>query len=337
MKSTPKPFVSIIIPTRKNNDYLHENLRACLSGLYKNFEILILSDRTFPCNYPKTRVIKTGSVGPAIKRDLGAKLAKGKILAFLDDDAYPTKHWLSSIVSVFENKPKIAAVGGPGITPPNVSWQEEASGWVSASWLGAGHFIYRFLEGKRQNVDDYPSMNLSVRKVDFLAVGGFDSTYYPGEDTKLCLDLTHTLHKKIQYEPKAVVYHHRRPLWAGHLKQQGNYGLHRGHFARILPQTSARPIYFLPSGLVLLSILFLSESLLLSIISVSNWMLIIWFNMVGILGIYLVLLIVNATWVAYHSYSVFQGIISIPAVFLTHIWYGYRFLYGYLVVKNLET
>ncbi|MDO8515103.1 MAG: glycosyltransferase, partial [bacterium] len=232
----------------------------------------------------------------------------GEIVAFIDDDAYPEKDWLENILLNFKKK-NITAVCGPGVTPPGSSWQEQASGWVSASPLGGGPFGYRFLPEKTRFVDDYPSMNLAVRKKDFLAVGGFDSDYWPGEDTKLCHDLVYKLHKKIIYDPKILVYHHRRPLWVPHLRQNGNYGLHRGYFARVLPKTSLRLSYFAPSILLIfLPVTFLP---------------------------YAILLILNAVWITQKSKSLVQGLISIPAVTVTHLWYGVKFIQGFLFTKKL--
>jgi len=268
------------------------------------------------------------------------------------------------------------------VTPHGVSWQEEASGWASASPIGAGPYTYRFLPGKKQSVDDYPSMNLAVRKTDFKRVGGYDSNFWPGEDTKLCLDLTHKLNKKIIYEPKSLVYHHRRPILLPHLKQNGNYGLHRGFFARILPKTSLRPIYFLPSAILIgfiyliLSTIFLfmardpSPSLRGGMTDVA-----ISIHQIRTFGIYsfaayFFVLFLNSLWIysaivsASHQYSksslrvsysnrsnpgpapitnyfelitmaCTQAILSIPIIFITHLWYGARFLQGFLFTKKL--
>ncbi len=46
-------------------------------------------------------IIPTGPVGPPLKRDIGAKKAKGEIIAFIDDDAYPRKDWLINAVKNF--------------------------------------------------------------------------------------------------------------------------------------------------------------------------------------------------------------------------------------------
>lgn len=299
----------IVVDYKKENPLLRECLEALLKQSYKNFEIILLTDYKNNLKFPRLRKYSYGKyVEPAKKRDDGARKAKGEIIAFIDDDAYPQRNWLKNIIGNFDDR-QVAAVGGPGVTPPGSSWQEEASGWVSASPLGGGFCNHRFLPSRKRFVDDHPTMNLAVRKTDFLAVGGFDCRFWPGEDTKLCLDLVHKLKKKIIYDPKVLVYHHRRPLWLPHLRQNGGYGLHRGYFARILPQTSLRISYFAPSGLV------------------------VFFPLV--IPLYALLLILNAVWVAGKSQSLLQGLISLPAVFLTHFWYGIKFLQGFLFTKSL--
>ena len=280
------------------------------------------------CTYSKT--------GPADKRDLGAREAKGEILAFTDDDAYPHKDWLKNAVGYFED-PKVAAVCGPGVTPPGDSVLQKAGGWVSASFLGGGpEAYYRFLPGKRREVDDYPSVNLIVRRSDYEAAGGYDSHFWPGEDTKLCLDLTEKLGKKIIYDPEVVVYHHRRALFGPHLKQNGRYGLHRGHFARVLPATSRRLSYFIPS---LFTLFFFGVPIFNFLISapsprgkflnflVSNFS--ISFIYTVALSFYLLLLLATAAWVYFKERDWVVALLVIPGIFVTHIWYGIKFIQGY--------
>lgn len=324
------PLVSIIvIDYKKENPYLIECLDAIQKETYRNFEIILESDHPLTLNYPKLKIHHFSGkyTPPAKKRDHGAEISKGEIVAFIDDDAHPSPKWLEHLVSDFEDD-KIVAIGGPGITPAGVSWLEQASGWASASPVGAGPYTYRFLPGKKRFVDDYPSMNLAVRKKDFLDVGGYDSNYWPGEDTKLCLDLVNKTNKKILYDPKVVVFHHRRPLWKGHLKQNGSFGLHRGFFARILPQTSMRPVYFLPS-LMTIGLLFIVLST--PVVQLAR------LRQIGIalFSLYLLILFVNSIWIFLRSRSLLQSLISIPAIFITHIWYGIRFIQGFLFTTKL--
>jgi len=338
------PLVSIIIVDyKKENPYLAECLEAIQRQTYKNFEVILVTDHpiTLPvrlsCHsdrsggiFSPSRFIKKSFghyVGPAQKRDWGAKRAGGEILAFIDDDAYPNKNWLKNIVRDLSDS-TIAGVGGPGVTPPGVSWLEEASGWMSASPLGAGVNTYRFFPNSRKFVDDYPSMNLAIRRSDFLAVGGYDSNYWPGEDTKLCLDIVTKLKKKIIYDPEVLVYHHRRPLWKPHLRQNGSFGLHRGFFARVLPQTSRKLIYFMPS-LLLLGLIFIIFSPAIVIARRYSDVAIYCFVL------YLVALLFNGFWIFRKSGKITQAVLSIPVVFLTHLWYGARFLQGFFLTSKL--
>lgn len=66
---------SIIIPVKNRNDYLIENIENSLNLSYPNYEILIFSDNYFDFNSPKVRIIPTGEIGPAEKRDLAIKYA----------------------------------------------------------------------------------------------------------------------------------------------------------------------------------------------------------------------------------------------------------------------
>jgi cellulose synthase/poly-beta-1,6-N-acetylglucosamine synthase-like glycosyltransferase len=331
------PYISVIvIDYKKNNPYLLECLSAIQKQTFKDFEIILETDHPLKLNFPKLKIVDYQGkyIPPANKRDHGAKIARGEILTFIDDDAYPDKRWLEKIIPNFKDK-SVVAIGGPGITPPDVSWREAASGWASASPVGAGIYTYRFLPTQKKYLDDYPSMNLSVRREEFLKVGGYDSDYWPGEDTKLCLDLTGKLNKKIIYEPKAMVYHHRRPLWFPHLKQNGSFGLHRGFFARILPATSFRLIYFLPS------LMFLGLIFLVIARSVATWQsqsIVSPFYTLGFysFAIYFLALFINAIWIYTKSKSPLQSFISIPVIFITHLWYGIRFIQGYLFTAKLK-
>ena len=97
---------SIIIPVKELNNYLDESIPILLGMDYNDFEIIILPNdkpRIKPeyLKNKKVRVIETGKVSPAVKRDIGAKEAKGEYVAFMDDDAYPEKDWISNALKNF--------------------------------------------------------------------------------------------------------------------------------------------------------------------------------------------------------------------------------------------
>jgi len=337
-------LISIIIPVKKISDYLRkETIPALLSQSYQNFEIIILPDRPTKEKFPKTKVIATWpKIGPAEKRNLGAKAAKGEILAFIDDDAYPDKNWLKNAMSVINHRPlaighQVAAVCGPGVTPPNNSLLEQASGWMWASFLGSGGAgQYRCWPQKRREVDDFPTFNFLVKRKDFEKVGGFNVNFWPGEDTKLCYDLVYGLEKKIIYDPSVLVYHHRRKIFVPHLKQIGRYGLHRGFFVKILPKTSRRIRYFLPplftAGILLGLIVYLLFSIL-GFFWLAKTVALIYLL---VIGIYLLGLLLTAFWVIKRGGGLMAALLVMPTISLSHLWYGIMFLKG-LLKKSLQS
>lgn len=300
-----KPLFSVIIPVRKPTAHLKETIASLKQQSCKSFEVLIITDQV------------SGIVSPAAKRNLGAKRAKGRYLAFLDDDSYPSRDWLLNAKKYFAKN--IAAVCGPCITPPNDDIFRQASGLVWSSFLGSGGAgSYRNTIGRPQLVDDYPSVNLIVKKTDFTKAGGFNTHHWPGEDTILCLDLTHKLHRKILYHPGVRVFHHRRPVLIPHLQQIARYAVHRGLFAKIYPQTSFRLGYILPS-------LFLIYLLLLPFLPKIFFIPLIIYSFL-LLATFLIFISKNNLTVSA------LAAITIP---ITHLCYGAFFIYG-LLKKELK-
>jgi GT2 family glycosyltransferase len=238
--------ISIIIAVKDNNEFLKECIEKCRRLTYRDYEIIVLPDKEFFLSDTRIKVIPTGPILPAKKRDIGSAHATGEILAFLDDDAYPCESWLTSAVRHFDDK-DVAGVAGPAVTPPTEGFLSEASGLVYSSLVVSGSVRYRYRKDRQRYIDDYPSCNLLVRKDIFESIGGFKTNFWPGEDTILCLEIVKRLKKKIIYDPEVLVFHHRRPLYGAHLKQIRNYALHRGYFVKRFPETSLKWQYFIPT------------------------------------------------------------------------------------------
>ncbi|KUK84172.1 MAG: glycosyl transferase, partial [Microgenomates bacterium 39_6] len=233
-------FFSIIIPCPEINPGLEKETIPAILKQEGNFEIIIVPDKKTSKKFPKTKILPLAG-SPTQKRNYGLKQARGEVVVFIDDDAYPSPNWLKIISQNLEKSPKIAAVGGPGLTPPDDPLLAKVSGWFWASPLGSGGAgQYRNWPKKQRLVDDYPTFNLAVEKEALKKIGGFSYQFWSGEDTKLCLDLVYRLGKKIVYDPALVVFHHRRKIFLPHLRQLGRYGYHRGLFVRLFPQTSKR-------------------------------------------------------------------------------------------------
>lgn len=297
---------SIIIPVRNKNDYLKETLLALKKQTIKNFEILIITDKV------------SGSANPSEKRNLGAKKAKGDYLVFFDDDSYPSKNYFKNATKLVNKYPKYASFCGPCLTPPKDDIYKQASGMVWSSFLGSGGAgVYRNSIKSSRFVDDYPSVNLIVKKEDFFIAGMYDNNYWPGEDTILCLNLTKKLNKKILYHPSLVVYHHRRSVIIPHLQQITRYAIQRGFFAKNFPETSFRIGYFLPSFFLFYLILLIINFLIIN------------YKLLYIpLYLYLTTLFLTFLYFLINKNKILTCLLAAITIPITHAYYGILFLYG---------
>jgi cellulose synthase/poly-beta-1,6-N-acetylglucosamine synthase-like glycosyltransferase len=309
--SSENPFVSIIIPCREIDETAKECVVRCSHIDYPNFEIILLPDNASSSSFERTTVVPTGRLPPGKKRNIGAGVAKGEILAFIDADAYPRKDWLRNAVSYLQGDDKIAAVGGPGLTPPEDNEFEQAQGRILSSFL-VGGISSRYKGSYPVETDDIHSVNFIAWKKAIEAAGGWNEQYWPGEDTLLCLRLKALGYKQL-LAPDVIVYHHRRKSWKGYLEQIWNYGVHRGFFAKHFPANSRRVGYFIPSILVLGLVVGIPLSMIIPAIVDL---------VLTALLVYLLLILI----------VVLQNLKSAPIVLvglpLTHSTYGIGFLKG---------
>jgi len=297
------PIFSIIIPVRQSNPYLEETLSKLKKQSIKNFEVLVITDEI------------SGSANPSEKRNLGTKKAKGNYLVFFDDDSFPSKNYFKNASKLIEQNPDFAAFCGPCLTPPKDNYQQKASGLVWSSFLGSGGAgVYRNSIQPSRFVDDYPSVNLIVKKNDFNLANGFDTSYWPGEDTVLCLNLTKKFHKKIFYHPSLVVYHHRRSVIIPHLQQITRYAIQRGFFAKKFPETSRKIGYFIPSifTLYIVILIFFHHNFFFKLP----------------LYFYVSILVSTFFYFIFQENKIKVSLLATITIPLTHIYYGILFLHG---------
>lgn len=137
----------------------------------------------------------------ALQRNLGARLAKGAIVVYLDDDAWPPRPWLAAMLAPFRER-GVGAVGGRVLSPDG-SPQVEG---MAVTRFGRQRAVangscpegfFRTLAGG----------NFAVRRDALLAVGGFDENYrYHYEDTDFQMRL-HDAGLALRYEPDAAIFH----------------------------------------------------------------------------------------------------------------------------------
>lgn len=311
-----EPKISIVIPTRVLDPMTTECLSKCSDLNYENYDIRLITDNLSKVHIerPGSKVMQSGPVGPAVKRNMGCDDSDAEIIAFIDSDAWPEQDWLKNAVPYFDDE-DVAAVCGPAVTPANDNRKQVVSGFIYSSSLVSGNTTYRYSYHALREVDDYPSVNLLVRRPDFVLAGRFPEEYWPGEDTVLCLKLTKELGKRIIYAPNVIVNHHRRPIYRSHLRQVYSYGLHRGFFVRKFPDTSRRLQYFVPSLFVIALIVGLGLSFLNPVILYAY---------LAFVGLYLISVSLSSI----KSLNILDDLLVFPGIIATNITYGLGFMLG---------
>ena len=309
------PFVSIIVPCRKIDSYTIGCIKGCLRLNYDNFELVILPD-SFKKKELKEikdkmlKVVATGKVKPAIKRNLAMRKSGAEIYAFIDSDAYPEKEWLKNAVNYLKDE-SIGMIGGPNLTPKNASFGEKVSGIILSKWFCSGNAAIRYKIAGKQETLELPSCNFIVKKE---YAGKFEPGLLTAEDSRFCFGIWKT-GKKIVYAPDVAVYHHRREIFRAHARQMWIYGRDIGLLLKKKGQFSYDKLYY---SLLSLFVLGVFSGAIASFF--SSMLRTIYFSA---LSLYLFIVLMSSFDKEIKTFPyVFAGII------LTHFAYGSGFLYG---------
>ncbi|MEI2396276.1 MULTISPECIES: glycosyltransferase [Paenibacillus] len=140
--------------------------------------------------------------GLSAARNTGILASKSPLIAFLDDDAIPCRTWISTIVSTFEQKPEVMAMGGK-IAPIFESKRPE--------WLIKPFELPYTIVDLGNRIREYPKRlhpcgaNMAMRKIVFdislfpLELGRKGDSLLSGEET--------WLFGQIQQEGHSILYH----------------------------------------------------------------------------------------------------------------------------------
>ena len=123
-------------------------------------------------------------------------------------------------VDEFSRGVRLAAVGGPIITPPSDSFLQKGFGLTLASIFGGSSIRGRYKKlgvERPATENDLILANLSFRRDVFLGAGGFNEKLYPNEENELMNRLQHEGHVFV-YVPDAYIFRSQRANYRAYLK-----------------------------------------------------------------------------------------------------------------------
>ncbi len=227
---------SVVIPTRDRPAQLTAALEAVAELEYppERWEAVVVLDggsseeaeglQRRHADIP-LRVIAQPPAGPAVARNTGAARARGKFLAFTDDDCAPSKGWLSALEESLNEAPG-ALVGGMTVNGlPDNRYSDASQRIIDA--------VYRHYNGDSRSATFLTTNNLAVAAQRYHELGGFDPSFplAAAEDRDFC-DRWNGAGRSLVYAPDAVVTHFHRMTLKTLARQQYNYGRGASHYRR---------------------------------------------------------------------------------------------------------
>jgi len=249
--------ITIVIPTRNEE---------------KNLPRLLIS--LCQLNYPKSKleliVVDGGSLdntvaiaqkagarvydNPLRIRGAGCKIGVGKarfsLIAFTDADCTVPRNWLTKLLAPIGDDQRIAAVGGPNITPKKETDFGKAAGEVLKILTIPGA-RYGYTGKKIVGIYHNPGCNVLYRKQAIMKVGNFNPQLLTCEDEELDFRLRQAGYKLL-FTPRPTVDHYRRLTYKKIYIQAYRYAIGRAQAIKLHPPM-ARWFHFVPT-LTILSI-----------------------------------------------------------------------------------
>ena len=217
-----EPLCSIVIPTYRHGDMLHECLRSIAASVGSDGTshevVVVVNGPQFAWFSGLVETLRGVTlVQSAINRgfsggcNLGVGHSRGKYVVLLNDDATVEPGWLRALVDTVERAPAdVAAVGSCNLTVDGVLDEAGSVIFADGSTMAAGRGMpaesteWDFV----RDVDYCSASSLLIKRDAWDAVGGFDIRYHPAyhEDTDLCLRLRDHGYR-ILYEPRSRIVH----------------------------------------------------------------------------------------------------------------------------------
>ena len=248
----PRPLVSVIVCTHDRPEGLRAALRSVLDQAYAPFEVLVVDNAPSTDEArrvvaaladPRVRYLLEPRAGLSHARNVGARTARGEILAYTDDDVEVDRDWLRWIADAFARAPRVGVVTGlvpaaaletrsQAIFDARIGWADRLEPRLYD--LGANDPGTRFFPYSAGVFGT--GANCAFRAETLRELGYFDERLGPGNATLGGEDLDMFLRAllagwTLSYEPAAIVWHFHRSDERALSYQMRAYGRGLGAYA----------------------------------------------------------------------------------------------------------
>jgi len=225
------PVLSVVVPTKGRPEYLTRCLAALANTDYplEQLEVVVVNDgggprvarvaRSVSGDLP-VRLESPERSGPSAARNAGAFSARGRFVAFTDDDCEPGAGWLAALARALEAN-EGAAIGGRTVNGAPRNGPAAATQMVVDS-------VHAHFNRDSAAPRFFASYNLAFPADAFRALGGFDERFRYAEDREMC-ERWLGAGRRFVYAPDALVRHVRTLTLREFLGQHYGYG--RGAWA----------------------------------------------------------------------------------------------------------
>lgn len=212
------PLVSIVILNWNGKQLLKKCLHSVFRLNYPNYEVIVVDNASTDGsadfvgeNYPKVRLVRNKkNLGCAGGNNSGMKIAKGKYICNLANDAKPYPNWLSELVKVAESDNRIGVCGSKQVFMHNPKIINSTGIVMSKDGVCRNRGWGELDKGQYEKIEELlsvPNVAVLYRKQMLKSIGLLDNDlfiYY--EDTDLGWR-ARLRGWKIVYVPKAKVQH----------------------------------------------------------------------------------------------------------------------------------
>lgn len=209
-----KPFFSIIIPYHNSSDTIGRLLTSIAkSKRAPAHEVIVVDDGSkVKFKIPNSKlhlrvVILPKNFGPAVARNRGVKVARGKFIIFLDSDVELFSDTLGNLYKIYIDDPDIVAVTGVWVKEqrskaffPNFKALRDWSYWINERDKSGYYYLFS-------------TRIASIKRTVFQRLGGFNEDYPAPlvED----IELTYRIARRyaIIFAPNVRVHHEFESFW----------------------------------------------------------------------------------------------------------------------------